>query len=123
MILRPGTKVLVAHRRLYATDHGRYFTGVVDAYEAGMARITGHTWMHDGYRGSYQQKDDERTKIVPILSGSVIVYQLPSDTLLDDLTVTVEGVKMFLRDGAGFEMDLTEGVLQDGQARPVCRVS
>ena len=123
MILNKGTKVLVSHRRLYETDHGRYFTGMVDAYEDGIARVTGQTWMHDGYRGSYKRKDDLRTKIVPILSGSVIVYQLPSDTNLDALEIVIEGVKMFMRDGEGFEMDLTEGVLQDGSSGPAYRVS
>jgi len=122
MILQPGTKVLISHRRLYATDHGRYFTGVVDAYEDGVARVTGNTWMHDGYRGAYKRKDDMRTKIVPIGSGSVIVYQLASDTCLHSLEVKVEGVKMFMRDGQGFEMDLTEGVLQDGDGQPAYRV-
>jgi len=123
MILRPGVKVLVAHRRLYESDHGRYFTGTVDAYEDGVARITGQTWMHDGYRGAYKKKTDLRTKIVPLQSGSVIIYQLPSDVVLEDLTITVEGVELVMRDGAGFEMDLTEGVLQQGQGRPPRRVS
>jgi hypothetical protein len=123
MILNKGTKVLVSHRRLYETDHGRYFTGTVDAYEDGVARISGRTWMHDGYRGSYKRKDDLRTKIVPVISGSVIVYQLPSDANLEALEIVVEGVKMFMRDGEGFEMDLTEGVLQDGNAGPAYRVS
>lgn len=123
MILQSGTKVLVAHRRLYETDHGRYFTGTVDAYEDGVARITGQTWMHDGYRGAYKRKTDLRTKIVPLTSGSVIVYQLPSNTNLNALEVVVEGVQMFLRDGEGFEMDLTEGVLQDGGGRPAYKIS
>ena len=37
MILNKGAKVLISHRRLYETDHGRYFTGMVDAYEDGIA--------------------------------------------------------------------------------------
>ncbi|MEM9803367.1 MAG: hypothetical protein AAGA20_23820 [Planctomycetota bacterium] len=122
MILKPGMKVLVAHRRLYETDHSRYFTGVVDAYDQGVARISGHTWMHDGYRGSFKRKPDVRTKIVPLISGSVIVYQLESSVNLDALEVVVEGVTLVMRDNEGFSMDLTEGVLQDGRGGPSRKV-
>ena len=37
MILETGAKVLIAHRRLFEGDHGRYFTGVVEGYEGGLA--------------------------------------------------------------------------------------
>jgi hypothetical protein len=110
MILEPGHKILVTHRRLYDTDHGRFFTGVVEGYEAGIARITGHTWVFDNYRGAFQRKEDPRTKIVSLSSGTVIVYQLPEAVDLDSLSVVVEKTGVSLRDRRGFSMDLTESV-------------
>jgi hypothetical protein len=55
MILERGAKVLVSHRRLFELDHGRYFIGVVEAYDAGVARVCGHTWTRDGYKGHFKR--------------------------------------------------------------------
>ena len=118
MILEPGFKILIAHRRLFKGDHCRYFTGIVEAYEAGIARVTGHSWLRDGYRGSFTRKDDERTKIVPITSGMVFVYQLPGSVDIAKLEVRTEGTDVVMTDGHGFRMDLTEGVLRGGDEVP-----
>gem|GEM_PF-297902 len=108
MILKPNDKVLVAHRRLFEGDQTRYFAGYVDAYEAGIARVTGRTWIHDGLHGSWLRKEDETTKIVAIASGTVIVYQLPEGVDLDNATVTDTPTGVFLEDGDGFRMNLSE---------------
>ena len=114
MILEPGVRVLIAHRRLYEGDHMRFFTGVVEGYEAGIARVTGHTWLRDGYSGAFKRKDDTRTKIVSLMSGTLIVYQLPSTIDLASLRVESRNADVHLVDRAGFRMDLTEGVLHGG---------
>ena len=116
MILEKGSKVLVSHRRLFEHDHGRYFVGVVEEYDSGVARVCGHTWMRDGYRGEFRRKDDERTKLIALASGTVIVYLLPASTRLDQLALEQEGVNVFVRDGHVVEMDVTEGVLHGGDA-------
>ena len=121
MILEPGTKVLVSHRRLFEQDHGRFFSGVVEGYERGVARICGHTWVRDGYRGEYSRKSDARTKIISLSSGTVIVYQLPGTVKMDRLRMESENTSLFLRDGSGFEMDLTEGTLRGGEPLPELR--
>lgn len=111
MILEPGAKVLVAHRRLFESDHNRYFTGVVEGYEDGIARVTGRTWVRDGYHGEYKAKSDTRTKIFSLSSGTVIFYQLPAQVDVDELVIETQNVDVVLRDEDGFRMDLTEGVL------------
>jgi hypothetical protein len=114
MILQPEAKILVAHRRFYSEDHTRYFIGEVEAYEEGIARITGNTWLRDGYQGTFHKKEDLRTKIIALASGSMIVYQLPDSVDLPSLDFHSEGTRIFLRDDQGFEMDMTEGVLRAG---------
>ncbi len=109
IILESGTKVLIAHRRLYAGDHGRFFVGVVDDYDDGIARIEGYTWIHDGYDGTFNRKSDKRTKIVPIISGSVIVYELPASLDIEDFIIETVGNGTMARDNHEFEMDLSEG--------------
>ncbi len=116
MILDNGAKVLISHRRLFELDHGRYFVGVIEDYDAGVARVGGHTWMRDGYRGEFKRKDGERTKLIALASGTVIVYILPTSTRLESLVIEQDGTNVFVRDGHGFEMDVTEGVLRGGDA-------
>ena len=112
-MLETGTKVFIAHRRLYEGDHGRFFVGVVEEYEAGVARIEGHTWLRSGYDGTYYRKDDLRTKIVPILSGSFIVYQLHTSVHLKSFRIETVGTKTVARADGGFLMDLSEATLKD----------
>ena len=109
MILETGMKVLIAHRRLFEGDHARIFVGTVEGYEAGLARVTGYTWTRDPFQGGYHRKDDPRTKIVAIASGTVIVYQLDQAVEVASLRIVHEGNEVIAKDGGGFRMDLTEG--------------
>ena len=117
MILECGSKVLVSHRRLFESDQSRYFIGVVEGYEHGVARVSGHTWTRESYRGTVCRKNGIRTKIIALASGTVIVYQLPTGVNMEALVFEHEGTRMYLRDGGTFEMDLTEGHLQPSEAR------
>lgn len=123
MILERGIRILIAHRRLFAGDHMRFFTGVVEGYEDGLARITGHTWLRNSYSGTFQCKKDTRTKIVSLTSGTLIVYQLPSTVDMKTLHVEMDDADVFLVDDGGFRMDLTEGLLQGGSPMPGRRAS
>lgn len=114
MILEPGSKVLVTHRRLFELDHGRFFLGTVDGYDGGIASITGYTWIRDGYQGHYTRKSDVRTKIVSLSSGTVIVYRLPDTVRVPDAELVCSNTSVVLKDPSGFSMDLTEGVLHAG---------
>jgi hypothetical protein len=109
MVLETGDKVLVSHRRLFAEDHPRYFTGVVESYAEGIAVVTGHSWVREPFRGEIRRKPDERTKLVSLNSGSLIVYRLPRATDLARLSMRHgEGGEVALVDDRGLAMDLTE---------------
>jgi hypothetical protein len=41
MLLEPEDKVLVVHRRLFEGDHQRFFVGIVENYEEGIAKVSG----------------------------------------------------------------------------------
>lgn len=116
MLIEPGMKLLVAHRRLFETDHLRYFTGSVDGYQDGIARVTGHSWLRNGYTGTFSRKTNAATKLIALASGTVLVYQLPSSVHLDRLIILADEQEIFLRDDRDFEMDLTEVL-----PRPVAR--
>ncbi len=111
MILSEESNVLIAHRRLFDSDSPRIFIGKVEAYESGIVRVNGHTWLRDTFSGSYVKKEDQRTKILSIASGTLIVYVLPATTQLARVRFesTPEG-HLFLKDGAALKMDLTEAL-------------
>ena len=108
MILARGAKVLACHRRLFEEDHLRLFVGTVTDYEAGIAMVRGFTWLRDTTHG-FQRKSDERTKILSISSGAVIVYELPMEVDIPELKVEqLGGHKVVLTDGRKFRIDLSE---------------
>ena len=77
MLLNEGDKILVAHRRLFARDEARFFLGRVDAYEAGVVKVTGHSYVRDMFAGKMLEKAELRTKLLSLSSGTLMVYLLP----------------------------------------------
>jgi len=98
MILPNGTELLVAHRHLFQSDHQRFFLGVVEGYEAGVARVTGHSWTRAGYRGQFHEQADALTEILSLPSGTYFVYQLASTLDLSSARIVSEGLDVALRD-------------------------
>lgn len=109
--LEPGYKLMVVHRRLYKEDQSRYFIGTVDAFneKSGLLRMTGHTWAKSHRDLSVTKKEQARTKILALNSGTIIVYVLPMETRLDKLQFVseVEG-RVWLRDGQSVNLDMSE---------------
>ena len=108
MVLKPGDKVLIVHRRLFEKDSVRFLLGAVEEYDAGIAKVTGFTFTRDKMTAHVQKKDDARTRIVAIGSGTVLVYLLTGDPQIDKLRFVQAGSKIELVDGSGFKMDVTE---------------
>src|SRR5262245_26659869 len=92
MILKEGDQILVAHRRLFEGDEARFFLGRVDAYEAGVVRVTGHSYVRDVLSGRMVEKADPRTKLLSLSSGTLLAYVLPEH-------VSLEAVRFASADG------------------------
>jgi len=111
MILQPGSKVLIVHRRLFREDQPRYFVGQIEEYENGIVSVTGFTWIRDPFKGTLLKKQDLRTKIVSLSSGTFLVYRLATDVDLTQLTIESDGCSnVCLTDGRELSIDLTENV-------------
>jgi hypothetical protein len=109
MILEAGSKILVVHRRLFETDHSRFFLGIVDGYDQGVAKVRGNTWMRDPFTAEYFQKGDLRTKLVAVGSGTLLIYELPPETDLQAIRFAAnKDGKLLLTDGKQLKVDLTE---------------
>jgi hypothetical protein len=61
------------------------------------------------FSGNMKKKSDLRTKIMSIVSGTLIVYQLPVIVLLDSVIFNLDqDGGLVLTDGEGFSMDMSE---------------
>lgn len=109
MLLSPGHKLLVAHRRLYESDLPRLFAGTVVAYESGLVKLAGYSWVREPVRGQLKKKNDLRTKIFSIASAGLICYELPGTVDIERLELAPGAQhQVILSDGTGFTMDLTD---------------
>ena len=118
MILEAGSKVLVVHRRLFDEDEARYFIGVVDGYEDGIAKVSGYSWILNSLAGTFIEKSELLMKIFSITSGTLIVYQIPSTFDFKKVCFETHGNgSAWLTDGSGFKMNLTERALRRAPAK------
>lgn len=106
-MLNQGEKLLIVHRRLFEKDTPRFFVGEVLIYEAGIVKVKGYTFVKDMFSGNMQKKSDLRTKVMSIVSGTLIVYQLPVTALLDSMRFSLDqDGGLVLTDEGGFSMDV-----------------
>ena len=67
--------------------------------------------------GQILGKEEPRTKILSLSSGTLLVYQLPDGVDLDAVRFVAEELQLTLTDGRGFTMNLTE-VIHGGRLSP-----
>ena len=108
MILKQGEKVHIIHRRQYEKDHHRHFIGVVEAYDLGVARITGHVYTVDPIKFTFVKREEVRTRLVSIVSGDVLVNIIPAKVKLEQITYKQERKAVRVTDGSGWHLDLSE---------------
>ena len=110
MTLSTGTKLFISHRRLFKDDQPRFFFGVTDDYSDGIVKVTGYTWTRDPTHG-FQRKQDRRTKIVALTSGTLIIYEISGETDIDNLQIDQpDAHTVIASDGSNFKMDLSERI-------------
>lgn len=108
-LLRSGDKLLISHRRLYQEDVARHFVGSVDECDGSIVQMTGVTFVRETRTGTYVRKPGNRTKILSLATGSLIVYRLPNSVHVAGLEIENRDDRgIFVVDGRGFELNLTE---------------
>ena len=108
MILQKGEKVHIIHRRHYEKDRHRHFVGIVDAYEEGMARVTGYVYTVDASKFTFIKREDIRTRIVSIVSGDVLINILPPKVDIEKIVYKQERKAVRVTDGSDWHLDLSE---------------
>lgn len=108
MILQPGEKLHVIHRRQMEREPHRHFVGVVEAYENGVARVTGYVYTVDTVKSAFFRRPDKRTRILAISSGDLLVNVLPPEVNLDNIVYKLEKKAVRVTDGSEWYLDISE---------------
>src|SRR5688572_3132691 len=107
-ILSTGEKVHVIHRRHLDKDPHRHFIGVVDAYEGGVARVTGHVYTVDTTKYKFFRRPELRTRIISAVGGDVLINVLPRHVDLEKIVYKQEAKALRVTDGSDWHLDLSE---------------
>lgn len=108
MILNPGEKVHIIHRRHFEKEPHRHFVGVVDAYEGGIARMTGHVYTVDPAKFMFVRRPEMRTRVVSIVAGDLLLNIIPADVDVEKIVYKHEGKIVRVSDGANWHIDISE---------------
>ncbi len=108
MILKKGEKIHVIHRRHFEKDHHRHFIGTVEAYEDGVARVTGHVYTVDPVKFAYIRRPEVRTRLISIVSGDLLVNILPTNVDLEKIVYRAEKKAVRVTDGSEWHLDISE---------------
>jgi hypothetical protein len=108
MILQKGEKIHVIHRRTLDKEPHRHFVGVVDAYENGIARVTGHIFAVDSVKFVFFRRPEVRTRIISLHAGDVLVNIVPPSVDLEKVIYKQEKKSLRVTDGSGWHMDISD---------------
>ena len=107
-ILQPGEKLHVIHRRRLEREPHRHFVGTVEAYENGVARVSGYVYTVDTVKSAYFRRPDKRTRILAISSGDLLINVLPAHVDLDKVIYKLEKKSVRVTDGSDWYLDISE---------------
>jgi hypothetical protein len=108
MILHKREKIHVVHRRHFEKDVHRHFMGVVDDYQDGVARVTGHVYAVDLVKFAFVKRPEKRTRLISIVSGEVLVNILPPTVDLEKIIYRQQKNAVRVTDGSDWYLDLSE---------------
>jgi len=108
-ILSPGDKIHVMHRRRFEKDVRRHFVGEVESCEQGVARASGYVSVIDDLsKHLFVKRPDRRTKLIPIISGDVIVNVIPETVEVESVAYELKDRSLVVTDGGDWAMDVKE---------------
>lgn len=108
MILAPGEKLHVIHRRKMEREPHRHFVGIVEAYENGVARVTGHVYTVDTVKSAFFRRPEKRTRILAISSGDLLINVVPGEVDLEKIVYKIEKKSLRVTDGSNWHLDISE---------------
>jgi hypothetical protein len=107
MLLRNGEKVHVMHRTFFEKGGGRTLVGVVEACDAGVARIRGNIFAMDQTKMVPVRQAVPATRFISLVNGEHIVTPLPDTAILEKMEYQQSDTGLLVRDGADCQVLLS----------------
>lgn len=109
LLLNPGEKIHVIHRRYFEKDVRRHFVGQVEAFADGVARASGYVFVIDDLnKHLFVRRPDRRIKLIPITTGDVLVNVIPDSVDLAQVRYELGDRTLRVTDGSTWIMDVKE---------------
>ena len=83
---------------------------MVEAYDGGVARVTGHVYTVDIAKFKYFRRPDMRTRLISVVSGDVFLNILPASVDLEKVIYRQEAAGVRVTDGSDWHLDISEYV-------------
>jgi hypothetical protein len=107
-VLEVGEKIHVVELRMFLDDVRRHFVGEVKKATETAVRITGFVWVYSQREARFARRREKRDRLL-ILGERHIVNILPRDVIVEDVVYNTDDTRrMFITDGRGFTLDLSE---------------
>ncbi len=107
MLLSQNEKVHVMHRNYFEKAGGRTLVGVVEQYEAGVARIRGHIYAADEVKVTPVRRPETVTRFISLVNGEHLVTPLPETVALDKVVYENDAKGLRLTDGTDWAIQLS----------------
>lgn len=108
-IVRRGEMVHVGQIPRFERDVRRHFIGVVEAYDQGLMRVSGYSYVvEDPKRPLFQRRPERRTKVVSLVAAGHSIYIIPPGVNLEDIHYKMIQNRMVVTDGRAWTMDVKE---------------
>jgi len=107
MLLRNGEKVHVMHRTFFEKGGGRTLVGVVEACDAGVARIRGNIYVMNQTKMVPVREAVPVTRFISLVNGEHIVTPLPDAAVLEKLEYQQSDAGLLVRDGTDCQLLLS----------------
>ncbi len=108
MILNLGEVIHVIHRPLYEGDVRRHFVGTVETWEGSLVRAKGYLFAMDPQLNKFVRREQLRTRIVSLNSGSVIINILPAHVQIEKIKYEQrQNGDIVVTDGTDWHLDIT----------------
>lgn len=107
MLLSQNEKVHVMHRRFFEKPGGRTLVGVVEACEAGVARIRGHIYTADQSKGVMELQPETVTRFISLVNGEHLVTPLPDTVALEKVVFENDAKGLRITNGSDWAVHLS----------------
>jgi hypothetical protein len=108
MVLSAGEKVHIIHRKSFDGDTRRHFVGTVEVCDGNLAKVKGYLFAMDKKSNRFVKHDPERTRIIALTSGMLIINILPPQVDIEKITYKQSSVDhIAVSDGSDWHLDLS----------------